>query len=56
VRECSLRSNVDNYSQFEAFDQVANKHLFTFNAGYRNAFNVGFVNLAYYGIEGMVLE
>jgi hypothetical protein len=56
VRECSLRSDVDNYGQFEAFDQVTNEHLLPFNVGYRYAFNVGFVNLTYHSIEGMVLE
>jgi hypothetical protein len=56
VSECSLRSDVDNYRQFEAFYKVTNEHLFTFNAGYWYSFDVGFVDLAYHSIEGMVLE
>ena len=56
VRECSLRSNVDNYCQFETFDQVTDEHFFALYTCDRYSFNVGFVNLTNYGVESTVLK
>ncbi len=56
VRKGSFRSHVDNYGQFGTLYQVTYEHFLALYANYRYAFYVGLVDLAYNGIEGVVLK